>query len=86
MKAKDQQKEETKEKFRGEIREALKDLDTLLEGREYLFGEYSLADASVTPHVAALPILGTSIPTDTKNVLAWFKRIQERPSFKLSAN
>lgn len=86
LKPKDQQKDETKEKFRGEIREALKDLDTMLEGREYLFGEYSLADASVTPHVAALPILGTSIPTDTKNVLAWFKRIQERPSFKLSAH
>jgi glutathione S-transferase len=86
LKAKDQQKEETKEKFRGEIRETLKDLDVMLEGKEYLFGAYSLADISVTPHLAALPILGTAIPTDTKNVQAWFKRIQERPSFKLSSH
>jgi glutathione S-transferase len=86
LKAKDQQKEETKEKLRGEIREALKDLDVLLDKNEYLFGDYSLADISVTPHLAALPILGMAIPTDTKNVLAWFKRIQDRPSFKTSAN
>ncbi len=86
LKPKDQQKEETKQKLRAEISDVLKEMDTMLEGREYLFGDYSLADISVTPHIAALPILGTSIPAELKNVTAWFARIQARPSFKQSAS
>ena len=84
LKPKDQQKEETKEKQRGIIRQALGDLDKMLEGREYLFGDYSLADISITPHVAALPILGTSIPVEFKNMTTYFERIKARPSFKAS--
>ena len=85
LKPKDQQKEETKQKLRSEIVDAMKAMDRMLEGREYLFGDYSLADISVTPHIAALPILGTGIPAELKNVTAWFARIQARPSFKQSA-
>lgn len=84
LKPKDQQKEEIKAKLRGEIRDAMKEVDAALEGKEYLFGAYSLADIAVTPHVAALPILGTGIPPEFKNLTAWFDRIQERPNFKLS--
>ncbi len=86
LKPKDQQKEETKQKLRGEIAEVLKEIDGMLEGREYLFGDYSLADISITPHIAALPILGTGIPAELKNVITWFARIQARPSFKQSAS
>ncbi len=85
LKPKDQQKEETKQKLRGEIVEALRTMDQMLEGKEYLFGSYSLADISITPHIAALPMLGTGIPAELKNMTAWFARIQARPSFKLSA-
>lgn len=85
LKPKDQQKEETKEKLRAEIVGVLREYDRMLEGREYLFGDFSLADVSVTPHIAALPMLGTGIPADLKNATAWFSRIQARPSFKLSA-
>ncbi len=84
LKPKDQQKEENKVKLRGEIRDAMKEVDEKLEGKEYLFGQYSLADISITPHLAALPILGTSIPPEFKNLTAWYQRIQERPNFKLS--
>ena len=86
LKPKDQQSEETKQKYRGEVLLALKDLDHQLEGKSYLFGDYSLADAAVTPHIAALPILGVAIPVEMKNVHAWFSRIQTRPSFQLSAS
>ena len=86
LKPKDQQKEETKQKLRAEIAAAMKEMDQMLEGREYLFGEYSLADISVTPHIAALPILGSGIPAELKNVNAWFTRIQARPNFKQSAS
>jgi glutathione S-transferase len=81
LKPKDQQSEETKQKLRAEIAEGMKAIDAQLAGKEYLFGAYSLADVSITPHIAALPILGTGIPADLQNMTAWFKRIQARPSF-----
>ncbi len=84
LKPKDQQNEETKAKLRAEITEGMKELDRMLEGKPFLFGDYSLADVSVTPHIAALPILGSGVPGEFKNLTAWFKRIQERPSFKQS--
>lgn len=86
LKPKDQQREDVKEKKRAEIAEGLKDLDKMLEGKEYLFGNFSLADVAVTPHIAALPILGTGIPAELKNVTAWFTRIKARPSFQTSAS
>lgn len=84
LKPKDQQKEETKVRLRNEINAAMKEIDSQLAGKNYLFGEYSLADIAITPHIAALPILGTGIPADLKNMTAWFGRIQARPSFKQS--
>ena len=84
LKPKDQQKEEIKEAQRAKIREGLQRLDKMLEGKEYLFGSYSLADVAVTPHIAALPILGTGIPPEFKNATAWFDRIKKRPSFAAS--
>lgn len=86
LKPKPEQREDFKAKKRAEVLGALRELDGRLEGKEYLFGAYSLADVAVTPHVAALPILGVSIPAELKNVTAWFGRIQARPSFKSSAN
>ncbi len=84
LKPKEQQKEEVKEIQRAKIIEGLKKFDRMLEGKDYLFGEFSLADVSVTPHVAALPILGTGIPVELKNTTAWFDRIKKRPSFAAS--
>ena len=84
LKPKPEQREDFKLKKRGEVAEGLRQLDRMLEGREYLFGDYSLADAALTPHVAALPILGSGIPPECKNMSAWFQKIQARPSFKLS--
>ena len=84
LKPKDQQKEEVKLKKRAEIREGLDKIDRMLEGKEYLFGTYTLADVAVTPHVAALPMLGSGIPPEFKNATAWFGRIQKRPSFAAS--
>ena len=84
LKPKDQQREDIKQKKRQEILEGLKALDRRLEGKEYLFGDYSLADVAITPHVAALPILGSGIPPELKNMTAWFERIKKRPSFERS--
>jgi glutathione S-transferase len=84
LKPKEQQKEEIKQAQRAKIVEGLKKLDAMLEGKEYLFGEFSLADVAVTPHIAALPILGSGIPAELKNANAWFERIKKRPSFAAS--
>ena len=86
LKPKPEQREDFKEKKRTEVLAGLKEIDNRLEGKDYLFGNYSLADVAVTPHIAALPILGSGIPQDLKNATAWFQRIQARPSFKQSLN
>ena len=85
LKPKPEQREDFKQKKRAEVMEGLAELDRRLEGKEYLFGNYSLADVAVTPHIAALPILGTGIPPELRNTTAWFARIQARPSFKQSS-
>ena len=84
LKAKPEQREDFKEKKRGEVLEGMRELDRMLEGKEYLFGNYSLADIAITPHLAALPILGMQIPKEYKNLSAWFERIKSRPSFQKS--
>ncbi|MBI4432657.1 MAG: glutathione S-transferase family protein [Candidatus Omnitrophica bacterium] len=85
LKPKPEQREDFKEKKRVEVREGLRELDRMLEGKEYLFGDFSLADVAVTPHISALPILGTGIPAEFKNATNWFERIKARPSFQQSA-
>ena len=84
LKQKAEQREDFKEKKRAEVLDAMKELDRRLEGKEYLFGDYSLADIAVTPHIAALPVLGSGIPAALKNMTAWFQRIQARSSFQQS--
>lgn len=84
LKAKPDQREDFKEKKRAEVIEGLRQLDHMLEGKDYLFGGFSLADIAVTPHLAALPILGVTFPSELKNLNAWFDRIKARPSFKQS--
>ncbi len=86
LKPKDQQREDVKQKKRKEILETMKELDLHLQGKEYLFDDFSLADVAITPHLAALPILGSGIPADLKNLTAWFERIRRRPSFLQSQN
>src|SRR3989338_7042940 len=84
LKPKPDQREDFKAKKRAEVLAGMKELDERLKDKSYLFGDYSLADVAITPHVAALPILGSGIPAELKNMTAWFQRIQSRPSFQLS--
>lgn len=86
LKPKPEQREDFKEKKRAEVLAGLKELDERLKDKSYLFGDYSLADVAITPHVAALPILGSGIPAELKNMTAWLERIKARPSFKQSTS
>lgn len=86
LKPKDQQKEETKQKLRQEILDALKEVDALLTSREYLFGSYSLADVSLIPHLAVLPRLGVELGEGYPHLKRWLERMKARPSFSQTAD
>jgi glutathione S-transferase len=78
-----------------EIREAKEKLsDTLsrlehqLEGREYLVGEYTLADIAHAGTFQRLRVLAKSgeVPLHKyPNVMAWMERVESRESYKTSA-
>ena len=85
LKPKEQQKEETKSKLRGEILSALKEMGDFLDEKEYIFGRHSLADVSLTPHLAALPRLGIELGGEFANIRHWLERVKARPSFAASA-
>ncbi len=86
LKAKEHQKDEVKSKLRTDIHRGLQELDERLEKTgEYLFGVYTLADVSMTPHLAALHRVNIEIGDETSNLKAWMRRMTERPSFERSA-
>ena len=85
LKQKEQQKEEVKQKFRAEILSALREVSAQLGDKEYLFGAYSLADISLTPHLAVLGRLGVEVPADLQNVVRWLERLKARPNFAARA-
>ncbi len=86
LKPKDQQKEETKTKLRAEILSGLKEVNDLLKDKEYLFGQYSLADVSLTPHMVALSRLGVELTEGLQNLKRWIERLKARPNFAASAS
>lgn len=55
-------------------------LEDRLEGKEYLAGEFSLADAAFAPTALNLNKLGTKVDTSLPNVRGWVARLTERPS------
>lgn len=86
LKAKELQKDDVKAKLRADIHRGLQELDERLEkSGEYFFGEYSLADVSMTPHLAALHRVNIVIGDEAANLKAWFDRVAKRPSFDRSA-
>jgi len=80
LKPREQQKEETKVKLREGIKVALREVEQQLEGKDFLFGEYTLGDIALTPHLAALPRLEMGLD-EFPNLKRWLERIQSRPSF-----
>jgi glutathione S-transferase len=85
LKKKEEQREEVKVRLRGEILEGLRELDRELGDKDYFFGEYSLADVSVTPHIAAIGRVQLEIPTECTRLRAWLERVKTRPNFDASA-
>jgi glutathione S-transferase len=56
--------------------------DILRDGRPYVLGNYSIADAAMTPSMAYLMQFGTPVGELMPRVHEWFLRLKSRPSFQ----
>ena len=71
------------EEGRAEVDRSLAAVELHLKasGREYLAGPFGIADLSLAPALATIPMLGLSLDA-YPTVSAWKARIQARPSWK----
>lgn len=60
-------------------------LDGELEGRDWLAGDFSRADAALLPHVSSLEYLGERVPDGCGRLRAWVDRMRRRPSVERDA-
>jgi glutathione S-transferase len=67
-------------KYEAEIARGLSRLEGLLEERDYLVGDFSLADVAFVPRVLILPQLGVEIDPRLRQVSAWIDRLRQRQS------
>jgi len=69
-------------RYQTEIGRVLSRLESQLEGKEFLVGEFSLADIAFVPRLIILPQLGVELDARLQNVAAWIGRLRERPSVR----
>jgi glutathione S-transferase len=67
-------------RYRTELQRGLKRLEAFLAGKEYLVGEFSLADIAFVPALLILPRLGVEVDPALRSVTAWINRLKQRPS------
>ena len=80
--------EERIREAKGKLDDALSRLERQLEGRQYLTGEYSLADiahAGNFHRLREMAEIGEVPPHEYPNVTAWMERVEGRESYRASA-
>ena len=70
---------------KAEIAKCFDRLEKELEGREYLAGEFSLADIAFMANLDMLERFNFAVDPKYKNTSAWIARLKARPSFAGSA-
>jgi glutathione S-transferase len=70
---------------KAEIFKCFDRIEKELQGKEYLAGEFSLADVAFMPNLDALERLNVTVDPKYKNTLAWIARLKTRPSWAGSA-
>lgn len=70
------------EKKRGEILEQLEVIDRELAGKDYLLGEFTLADAAVAPRLFRLAGLKIEVPAKMGNLRRYMETLRARKSVK----
>jgi glutathione S-transferase len=74
------------EQARAKITECLERMEKELTGRDYLAGEFSLADIAFYPNIDTLDRIQVQVDAKYPNLLAWIARLKARPSFSASAS
>jgi glutathione S-transferase len=69
-------------RHQGEVTRVLGRLEMQLEGKEFLVGDFSLADIAFVPRVIILSQLGIEIDPRLQHVAAWIGRLRERSSVR----
>lgn len=69
-------------KYQGEIGRVLARLEGALEGKQFLVGDFGLADIAFVPRVMILGQLGVELDVRLHNVAAWIARLRDRPSVR----
>ena len=70
------------EQSKTEIVEYLKFLDNHMRGRDYMAGDYSLADITFIPFFTRLERYQAAVGDDLPNVKSWVKRLLDRPAVR----
>lgn len=70
-------------RYQGEISRGLARLESFLTGKEYLAGNFSLADVAFVPAVLILGSLGVQVDPRLRQVPAWIERIRQRPGVRV---
>jgi glutathione S-transferase len=70
------------EQSKAEIVEYLKFIEDHMRGREYIAGDYSLADITFIPFFTRLDRYQTTLGEDLPNVKSWVKRLLDRPAVR----
>ena len=76
--AHDYEVEKSKEKLRG----YLETLNQEMRDKQYIAGEYSLADITYIPFFCRLERYRTTIGDDVPHVKSWMERLLERPAVR----
>ena len=76
--AHDYEVEKSKERLRG----YLANLNQEMRGKNYLAGDYSLADITYIPFFCRLQRYQTTVGNDLPHVKAWMERLLERPAVR----
>lgn len=78
-----------RERYAGEARRLLGVLDTALQGRDWIAGEYSIADMAIAPWLNALNFYETKERVgwdDHPNCVAYLERFMQRPAVQKGLN
>lgn len=70
------------EQSKAEVKEYLDTLNKEMAGREYIAGDYSLADITFIPFFCRLDRYQTTIGNDLPHVKAWMQRLLDRPAVR----
>ena len=70
------------EKAKEKVRQHLATLDREMANREYIVGEYSLADITYIPFFTRQQRYGVSVDGSTPHVTSWVERLLARPAVR----